>query len=99
MVDSTTAKQGLFRPGKADWLCKEGVQNLDSGQKALLLALVQLEAELGQELAPEESQALASLGEQLPGTGAEQLRQAMRQLVQSPPDPKRKTTWPELKSD
>ena len=99
MVDSTTDKQGLFRPGQADWLRKEGAQNLDSDQKALLLALMQLEAELGLDLAPEEAQAIEALGEQLPGTNAEWLQRAMQQLVNSPADPKRQTAWPKLKSD
>ena len=99
MANTTANKQGLFRPGKADWLRKEGVQNLDSSQKALLLALVQLEAELGLALAPEEAQAIESLSEQLPSTDAERLQRAMQQLVKSPADPKRQTAWPELKSD
>lgn len=97
MVDSKADKQALFRPGKADWLRKKGKKDLDSGQKALLLALVQLEAELGRELTAEESQTLEALGEQLPHTDTKQLQTALHKLVQTPTDPKRKTDWPKFK--
>lgn len=99
MADSTADKQELFRPGKAEWLRKEGGQSLDGDQKALLLALMQLEAASGRELTPEETQTIESLGEQLPDNTTEQLRQAMQRLVQSPTDPDRKISWPKLKDD
>ena len=48
----------VFNPGKARWLQDKGKEKLDEGQKALLLALTQLEADLGRELSDEEKQAI-----------------------------------------
>lgn len=88
---------GVFRPGKADWLQQRGEEELDAEQRALLLALTQLEQELGRELTPEEQAAVASLSESLQGGGAADIVRAVQEMVQRPSDPKRKTDWSELR--
>lgn len=87
----------LFNPGKAQWLQECGADALDGDQQALLLALSQLEAEMGRTLSEDETGALQALAEQLEGFDAQDIVDAMQQLVTKPADPKRKTAWPELK--
>ncbi len=88
---------GLFRSGKAAWLEQGGVQSLDAEQRALLLALTQLEQELGRELTPEEQAAIESLGATLQKGDAADIIRAVREMVQKPTDPKRRTDWSELR--
>jgi len=87
----------VFNPGKAQWLREEGAQELDDNQQALLLALAQLEAELGRELSEEERTALETLSSQMHGFSPENIVEAVHKMVQQPADPARKTVWPELK--
>ncbi|MBN2002152.1 MAG: hypothetical protein JXA21_02245 [Anaerolineae bacterium] len=87
----------VFNPGKARWLHDKGGKALDVDQQGLLLALAQLEAELGRELSEEESQALQALTSHMEGFNPEQITQAIREMVQKPADPNRRTSWPELK--
>ncbi len=90
-------QQGIFRSGKAAWLERQGAQDLDSDQRALLLAFAQLEQELGRELTPEEQAALESLGATLQGGDAAAIVRAVHDMVQKPTDPQRKTDWSELR--
>ncbi len=87
----------LFNPGKARWLHDKGGKALDEDQQGLLLALAQLETELGRELSAEESQALEALTSHMEGFNPDQITQAIRDMVQKPADPNRRTAWPELK--
>ncbi len=89
--------ESMFRPGKATWVKQQGDQALDADQRALLLALTQLEQELGRELTPEEQAVLESLGAGLQGGDAEAIIQAVREMVQRPSDPRRKIDWSELR--
>jgi len=97
--DTSTEKKGpgpLFNPGKAQWLQEKGTE-LDKDQQALLLAMAKLEAELGRELSEEEAAALEALSDQLEDSDSESITAAIHALVEKPADPKRKTSWPELK--
>ncbi len=87
----------LFNPGKAQWLQEKGSKALDEDQQALLLAMAELEAKLGRELSAEEASALESLGAHMEGFNAQQIADAVRQMIDTPADPKRRTAWPELK--
>ncbi len=87
----------VFNPGKARWLHDKGGKALDEDQQALLLALTQLEAELGRGLSEEESTAIEALSSHMEGFNPEQITQAIREMVQRPADPNRRTAWPELK--
>lgn len=87
----------VFNPGKAGWVQGQGAQDLDRDQQALLLALTQLEAEMGRALSEEERAAIASLAEDLEGFDPDEIQKAVHQMVNKPADPNRKTSWSELK--
>jgi hypothetical protein len=97
MGDAAESEKPLFRSGKASWLTKKGARSLDEGQRALLLALTQLDAELGRDLTPEEEAALESLNHQMEDCDAEEIARAIQEVVEAPADPERKTSWTELK--
>lgn len=87
----------VFNPGKADWVQEEGAERLDPDQKALLLALAQLEAELGRGLSEDEVSAVEKLAGELRGFDPGEIKAAVHQMVTEPADPERKVSWPDLK--
>ena len=87
----------VFSPGKADWIQDEGAQHLDRDQKALLLALTQLEAEIGRHLSEEERAAIDALADPQEGFDPAAIKRAVRQMVNAPTDPDRTVSWTELK--
>ncbi|MBN1872690.1 MAG: hypothetical protein JXA33_00535 [Anaerolineae bacterium] len=89
--------KSVFNPGKARWLQESGGTQLSVDQLALLLALAQLETELGRPLSQDEQVTIETLGEQLEGFHPKSIIEAVHQMVQAPTDPARKTSWPELK--
>ena len=97
MTQHNEDKETIFNPGKARWLQDKGEKQLDEGQKALLIALAQLEADLGRELSDEEKQALDSLADQLEDADMEVIKTAVHQMVSKPADPNRQTDWPDIK--
>jgi hypothetical protein len=90
-------QDSVFNPGQADWVQKKATKDLDNDQRALLLAMAQLEAEIGHELSPDERSAIESLAGQLGGFDAQEIQEAIAKMVNQPADPHRKTTWSELK--
>ena len=97
MAQPNRDKDTIFNPGKARWLQGKGKEKLDEGQKALLLALTQLEADLGRELSDEEKQAVDSLADQLKDYDLEIIKTAVNQMVTKPADPDRQVEWPDIK--
>ncbi len=97
MADPKDEQAQVFRSGKAAWLKKQGEKELDTDQRALLLALTRLEQELGRALTPEEQAAIESLSASIQGEDAENILRAVHEMVQKPSDPKRKTDWSELR--
>lgn len=97
MTQQNEDKGTLFNPGKARWLQDKGGKQLDEGQKALLLALAQLEADLGRELSDEEKQAVDTLADQMKDSDIDAIKTAVRQMVNKPADPDRQTDWPDIK--
>jgi hypothetical protein len=93
----TSAVESVFNPGKADWVRDQADRELDEDQRALLLALTQLEAEIGRQLSEEELEALEALGDQLEAFDAAEIASAIQQVVSRPADPDRQLSWPELK--
>jgi hypothetical protein len=87
----------VFNPGQADWVQEKGAQGLTKDQQALLLALAQLESEMGRELSEEERAAIESLAGNLEGFDPQGIKSAVHKMVNNPADPDRKTTWSELK--
>lgn len=95
--DADVPADAVFNPGQADWVKDKAADHLDEDQRALLLALAQLEAEIGRDLSAEERSAMASLGQQLEGFDPSDLQKAIHQMVNQPADPDRQTSWTELK--
>jgi hypothetical protein len=89
--------QKLFNEGKARWLKEHGDEGLDRDQQALLLALTELEAEIGRDLTDEERSAIDTLADQLEGFDPREIKTAVHKMVTQPADPKRKISWPDLK--
>jgi hypothetical protein len=89
--------ESIFNPGQADWLQEKGSQGLTQDQQALLLALTQLEAEMGREFSESERAAIESLTGNLEGFDPNEIKSAIHQMVSHPADPDRKTSWSELK--
>jgi len=87
----------VFNPGQADRVEKKTAKDLDKDQRALLLAMVQLETEIGHELSPDERSAIESLAGQLDGFQAQEIKKAIASMVNQPADPNRQTSWSELR--
>jgi hypothetical protein len=97
MAQNNEEKASVFNPGKAQWLQEKGKRVLDENQKALLLAVTQLEADLGRELSDEEKQAVDTLAKQLDKFNFEAIKTAVKQMVSKPADPDRQIEWPDIK--
>jgi hypothetical protein len=87
----------IFNPGQADWVQEKAAQGLTRDQQALLLALAQLETEMGRELSDDERAAIESLTGNLEGFDPQEIKAAIHQMVNNPADPHRQTSWSELK--
>ncbi len=61
----------------------ERLPDLSEDERALLLALTQLDQEIGRALSPEEQQLLQRLAASLEGYDPEEIRAAIRHVVQS----------------
>ncbi len=82
----------LFAKGKAQWLL-ENARKLTPDQRALLLAIVDLDVASGRQLSPEERAALEELSTQTEGYDASEIQQAMKHMVEA--QTKRKVVdWP-----
>jgi Spy/CpxP family protein refolding chaperone len=82
----------LFAKGKARWLL-ENARKLTPDQRALLLALADLDVAAGHQPTPEERAALDELSAQMEGYDAAEIRQAMKHMVEA--QTKRKVVdWP-----
>jgi hypothetical protein len=82
----------LFAEGKAQWLL-ENARKLTPDQRALLLALTDLDVAAGHQLSPEERAALEELSAQVEGYDAGEIHQAMKHMVEA--QTKRKVVdWP-----
>ena len=92
-----TEPASVFRSGQADWLQEKGAQDLTPEQQALLLALAQLEAEMGRTLSDAERAAIEALTDGQEGFDPEEIAIAIHQVVNTPANPDRQTSWSELK--
>ncbi len=68
---------------------------LDEQQKAILLAMAQVEAEAGRAFSEKDRQLLSRLREEVNAAGA--ITDAVQRLVSTPADPRRRLSWEELK--
>ena len=85
-------EDSLFASGKAKWLL-ENARQLTIEQRALLLAMVDLDVKAGRKLSPEEKAALDELAAQVEGYDPTEIERAVRHMVNA--KSKRKVVdWP-----
>lgn len=83
----------LFSAGKARWLL-ENVHKLDEGQRALLLAIAELDKDTGRELTDEEQAALSKLAAETQGFGPVEIQDAVKKMVKGKTRRKPIKGWP-----
>ncbi len=82
----------LFAQGKAKWLL-ENARKLTPDQRALLLAITDLDVAAGRKLSPEERAALEELSAQTEGYDPDDIQRAIQHMVEA--KTKRKVVeWP-----
>jgi hypothetical protein len=92
-----TDEETLMAEGRAQWLLDGGIDELDDDQRALLLALVSLEADTGRELTDEERAALNKIVERT-GVDGEQITRAVKHMIEAKPRKRRRLDWSALKA-
>jgi hypothetical protein len=83
----------VFSPGKARWLV-ENVEQLDESERALLLALAQLDQDTGRKLTDEERAALDKLAAETHDFSASEIQGAIHKMVEGQPQRKAGDEWP-----
>jgi hypothetical protein len=86
----------LMVAGKAQWLLEGGIDELDDGERALLLALAKLDADTGRTVTEEERQALEQIAARS-GTDAEEISRAIKHMVEAKAENNRLLDWSALK--
>ena len=85
-------EEPLFAKDKAKWLL-ENARKLSPDQRALLLAITDLDVAAGRQISAEERAALDELATQVQGYDASEIQQAMKHMVEA--QTKRKVVdWP-----
>jgi hypothetical protein len=91
-----TGQDSLMVSGKARWLLEGGIDELDEGERALLLALANLEAGTGRTVTSEEKEALGHLAERS-GKDAEDISRAIKHMVEAETKKTSLLDWSALK--
>ena len=86
----------VFRAG-GDRRLVEGGADLTDDERALLLAMIGVDAEMGKSLGEQERAALDKLKAQVQDYDTDDLAQAVKHVVTAKPQEDRKLEWPELK--
>lgn len=92
-----TDEESLMIAGKARWLLEGGAQELSAGERALLLALAQLEADSGRKVTEEEKEALDRIASTQSFDAAE-IARAVQQMKTAEAKKERKLDWSEVKN-
>lgn len=87
----------VLNPNGARKLLEGGMEELSDDERALLLAMMGVEAETGKDLGEEARAAMEALGAQLEGYDADELAQAVKHMVSAEPRGDRELEWPDLK--
>ncbi len=91
-----TEQDTLMVAGKARWLLEGGIDELDEGERALLLALANLEADTGRTVTQEEREALDRIAERSE-KDADDISQAIKHIVEAKTTKDRRLDWSALK--
>lgn len=90
---SDKPEKPVFADGKAEWLLKHADQ-LNEDERALLLAITELEKETGRKLTDEERAALEKLSAASSGFDAASIRDAVQKMVESSTRKPKIEDWP-----
>ena len=90
-------EDSVFRPSAASRLLDGGGEDLTDDERALLLALIGVDAQTEGGLAEEDRAALDELKAQVQGYDVDELAQAVQHMVTAKPQENRKLKWPTLK--
>jgi hypothetical protein len=90
-------RQGLVLSPDGARRLLEGREDLTDDERALLLALASVDAEVGRSLDENERAALDELKAQMEGYDADELAQAVQHMVTAKPRKGRRLKWPALK--
>ena len=88
----------VFRPGGAKKLLEHAGKDMSAEEQALLLVLIDSDAEAGESLDESERAALEKLRADIEGYDTEELAHAVKHIVSAKPKKGKKLQWPELSS-
>jgi hypothetical protein len=92
-----TDQETVMAAGKARWLLEGGVEKLDEEERALLVALVSLEADTGRALTAEEKEALDQIVARA-GVDGEEIARAVKHMVEAETKKEHQLDWSALKA-
>jgi hypothetical protein len=90
-----TEQDTLMVAGKARWLLEGGIDELDDGERALLLALASLDADTGRPVTQEERKVLDQIAARS-GADGEEITQAVKHMVEAKAKRNRRLDWSAL---
>lgn len=90
-----TEQDTLMVAGKARWLLEGGIDELDDGERALLLALASLDADTGRTVTQEERQVLDQIAARS-GADGDDITQAVKHMVEAKAKRNRRLDWSAL---
>lgn len=99
MTTKNEREEPIFCPGGASRLMDSGGEDLTDDERAMLLALISVNAEIGRGLNVQERAALNKLKAQVKGYDAEELTRAVKHLVTAKPREGQKLEWTDLKQE
>jgi len=96
-MEKAELEKSLLSPNGVRKLLEDGGESLTEDERALLLALLNVDAETGGTLTRKDRAAMDELTVRLKDYDAEELTRAVKHLVTAKPRQDRKLEWPELK--
>jgi hypothetical protein len=97
MTAKDKQERPVFRPGGASRLLESIGEDMTDDERALLLAMIGVDAEAGGSLEESEYAALDRLKAQVEDYDADELTRAVEHMVTAKPRESRKLKWPKLK--
>ena len=97
MTAKEKSDKPIFRPGAASRLLERSGEDMTDDERALLLALIGVDAEVGRGLEEKDHAALDELKAQVEGYDADELARAVKHMITAKPRDSKKLEWPDLK--
>ena len=97
MTTKDKHERPIFRSGGASRLLEGSGEDMTDDERALLLAMIGVDAEAGKSLEESEHAALDRLKAQVEDYDADELARAVKHMVTAKPRESRKLEWPKFK--